>query len=242
MGNKNNNYVFGKKAVIEAISNNQVIKVYTLKKNVSSLGLLNESLLEIVNKNFFLEFPNVNHQFYIAKIKLNYDPNNSNLEVFWENIKTKNKKKSIIVILDEIQDPGNFGSICRTSECFGIDGLIYKKNNQVQINQTVIKTSVGAVFNLNMLKTTNINNVLEFLKKQGYWIISSSLSNESVFLNEFKTNIEKIVLIVGNEEKGISNLIQKKSDIVLKIKMEGTSQSLNASISTAIFLHYLNNL
>lgn len=236
------NYVFGKKAVFEAIDSNQIKEVYYLnwsdeyKKNNNKVKFFKK------DKSFFNDF-SINHQNIIGLLKAEHSVKISeNFNDFYDVIKTKNSKKSIILMLDEIQDPGNFGAICRTCNAFNIDGIIFKKNNQVQINETVIKTSLGAVKDLNLLRVSNLQNTIETFKKEGYWSICTSLEARSVELNQFKTNFDKIILIMGNEEYGVSSLIQKKADILLKIKMEGTVQSLNVSVSTGIFLHYLKNL
>lgn len=237
------NLVFGKKAVIEALKNNKIKEVYLLNNNLNEFKEYQTKVKFLFkDKNFFNNF-DLNHQFIIGQLR----ENNSvkifeNFNDFFKKIKESNKEKSIILILDEIQDPGNFGAICRTCDAFGIDGLIFKKNNQVQINDTVIKTSLGTVYNLNFLRVTNILNVMGNLKKENYWTITTSLENRSVELQKFNTSFSKIALIVGNEENGVSQLIQKKSDVLLKIPMNGSVQSLNVSVATGIFLHYLKNL
>lgn len=236
------NLVFGKKAVIEAIENNKLKEVYCLNNNDLIKKMSNKIKVIIKDKHFFNQY-DLNHQFIIGLLKNDFSVKVlEDFKVFFDNVVKKQSKKSIILILDEIQDPGNFGAICRTCDAFNVDGIIFKKNNQVQINETVIKTSLGAVSNLNLLRVSNLTNAIEALKKHDYWSICTSLENRSVELSKFKTNFDKIALIMGNEENGVSQLIQKKADVLLKIKMEGTVQSLNVSVCTGILLHYLKNI
>lgn len=231
---------FGKKAVIEAFKQNSLSEIY-YTSYFEELNMLKESSVKInkVNRSFFNKF-DVNHQ-YIMGISNDQSISIENdLDIFISKIPYKNKgEKSIILVLDEIQDPGNFGAICRTCKAFGVDGVIFKKNNQIQINETVIKTSLGTANYLNFLKVSNILDVIKKLKRIGYWSICGSLNEKSVSLLKLKTNIEKIILIVGNESKGVSELIQKDSDFLVKIDMTDSVQSLNVSSSTAILLHYL---
>lgn len=236
-------YIFGKKACFEAISNELIDELFVLESPKSSYLLNNFKNVKITikDKNFFNKFKKINHQNFIGLIKKeNKIKIFNNFEFFLNSL--VNKEKSLILILDEIQDPGNFGAICRTCEAFGVEGIIFKKNNQSQINQTVIKTSLGSVYNLKFLLVANLSIVLDLLKKKDFWIISSSLSEKSLELNRFNDNFKKIALVVGNEEKGINNLILKKSDFILKIKMYGKIQSLNVSVSTGILLNHLKQL
>lgn len=235
------NYVFGKKATFEYIEQNKIIEVYYFNWLDEFKKFKNVKFIK-KDKTFFNNF-SINHQNIIGLLKNNCSVKiNENFENFLSSIKNKNKTKSIILMLDEIQDPGNFGAICRTCNAFDVDGIIFKKNNQVQVNETVIKTSLGSALTTNFLRVSNLQNTIEQLKKHDYWSICTSLENRSVELSKFKTSFDKIVLIMGNEENGVSSLIQKKADVLLKIKMEGTVQSLNVSVTTGIFLHYLKNL
>ncbi|MDE7433881.1 MAG: 23S rRNA (guanosine(2251)-2'-O)-methyltransferase RlmB, partial [Mycoplasmoidaceae bacterium] len=80
----------------------------------------------------------------------------------------KDKKQMLFLIVDSIEDPQNFGAILRTADGFGVDGVIYKKNNQVQINDLVAKTSMGAINTLNLFKVTNLVNEINLLKENGF--------------------------------------------------------------------------
>ena len=233
------NYIFGKKALVEAISQNKVQEIYSLNNNEFVKEVKNKVKVIFKDQKFFSNFKNVNHQNLIGLLKDNikiYD----GIESYFENETLENKES--FLMLDEIQDPGNFGAICRTCSALDVKTIIYKKNNQVQINDTVIKTSLGTVNNIKFVRVNNLVNTLEFLKNKGFWSLCTSLNEKSIDLQKFKTKFDKYVLIVGNEENGVSQLVQKKSDISLKIEMKNNVQSLNVSVATAIFLYHLKNL
>ncbi|BAC43813.1 23S rRNA (guanosine(2251)-2'-O)-methyltransferase RlmB [Malacoplasma penetrans] len=232
---------FGKKAVIEAFKQNELSEVYyvsyfdELKEFKSKNIKLNK-----VNKKFFDKYEVV-HQNILGIAKESSLTIHTDFDSFIEKINNLNTDKKIILVLDEIQDPGNFGAICRTSKSFQVAGIIFKKNNQIQINETVIKTSLGTVNYLNFLKVNNLSEVLNKLKKENYWTVCTALDEKSIPLSKFKTDINKLVVIVGNENKGVSELIKKDSDFIVKIEMDSSVQSLNVSVSTAIILYYLTH-
>ena len=146
----------------------------------------------------------------------------------------KNKKYATVVILDQITDPVNFGSIIRSSAAFGVDAIIIGKNRQVQMTPVVIKLATGAEELIPIVQVVNINQTLEKLKQENFWIVSSA--------GEAETNYDeidykcKIGLVVGSEGKGISKLVKDNSDFVAKIPLDGKITALNANIATAIFL------
>lgn len=233
---------FGKKAVLEAFKQNELSEVFYVSyfDELKELKLKNVKLTK-VNKKYFEKF-DVHHQNILGISKQGSLVIHNDFDSFMEKINNLNQDKKIILVLDEIQDPGNFGAICRTCKSFQVAGIIFKKNNQIQINETVIKTSLGAVNYLNFLKVNNLNEVINKLKKENYWSICTALDQKSIPLSKFKTNINKLIVIVGNENKGVSELIKKESDFIVKIEMDDSSvQSLNVSASTAIILYYLTH-
>ena len=141
----------------------------------------------------------------------------------------------VIVILDHLEDPHNFGAIIRTCEAAGIHSIIIPKDRQVQVNATVMKTSVGTVDQMNIVSVANIANSIDQLKKNGYWIVGTALEN-SIDYREVDYS-GKIAIVIGNEGSGISNLVSKKCDYLVKIPMYGTTNSLNASVATGIMIY-----
>ncbi len=226
-------YLFGKKALFDNLDK-QIKKVYIYKPSNEILTTLkknNVSYEILKNDVFFKTFDKrLNHQ-NIA-VLLNNDDDIS-LKNYLNSI--RDQSKQLILIVDSIQDPQNFGAILRTAEGFGVDAVIYKKNNQVQINELVNKASMGATVNLKLFKVPNLVNEINVLKEKGFWVYASCLGETSHDYSKVKYD-NKTVLIVGNENNGISPLIQKHSDFKIKIRMFGKIQSFNVSVSTGILL------
>ena len=143
---------------------------------------------------------------------------------------------NLVVVLDEVQDTRNLGSCLRSASFFGVDAIIIPKNNSADYaNPAVIETSTGGIYDLNLYKVSNISQTIQQLKENGYWISGFS-EHGSNFIDRNKLD-KKNVLIFGNEEKGIRQLVQKSCDQILKINQIGQTSSLNVSVATAIALY-----
>lgn len=231
--------IIGKKAILDAIANKSLKEATISNKDKVFFNKVKAFLpnVKISNDKSFYEklASGQNHQFAIGYVE-------GKIELTLPNFinSIKDKTKSIVLILDSIEDPMNFGAIIRTAESLGIDGLIYKKDGQCQITPAVIKTSQGAISNLNMVKVTNLSDTISKLKEAGYWVYASCLDESAHKLNEIKFS-GKVAIIVGNENKGISPLVIKNADFKVYIEMTGKSQSLNVSAATAILLYTINS-
>jgi 23S rRNA (guanosine2251-2'-O)-methyltransferase len=157
--------LYGKKALLDNIKNSKIVRLINNDKKIIDLLKLNNVNYEFVKKEYFNYLDkSLNHQG--IEIETFENKKFENLEEF---IKNQNEeKKSIVVILDSILDPYNLGSIIRTCESFKVDAIIYKKDNQVQINELVIKTSAGAIANISMIRVINLSSTIELLKKNKY--------------------------------------------------------------------------
>lgn len=144
-------------------------------------------------------------------------------------------EKEFIVILDQIEDPHNFGSIIRTAETCGVHGIIIPKRRNVGVTPTVCKTSAGAVEHMKIAKVSNINNTIDELKKYGIWVYGADMEGESYYFNSKLDG--RVALVIGSEGKGISKLTKDKCDMLLKIPMIGKISSLNASVAGGILMH-----
>ncbi|MDY6970260.1 MAG: 23S rRNA (guanosine(2251)-2'-O)-methyltransferase RlmB [Spirochaetota bacterium] len=144
-------------------------------------------------------------------------------------------ERGILVLLDQLTDPHNIGSIIRTAEALGAAGLVITKSRSTDINSTVIKTSSGATAHLRILTISNISNFIEKAKKIGFWIIGTGERGNAKLslLKEMKPSI----IIIGNEGKGIRRLTQEKCDIIAQIPLKGKISSLNASVAAGIILY-----
>ena len=145
------------------------------------------------------------------------------------------KNPTFIVMLDHIEDPHNFGAIIRTCEAAGVDAIIIPKDRQVQVNGTVMKTSVGTLEQMKIVQVSNLASTIDFLKENGFWVVGTALENSVDYRDV--DYYGKIVLIIGNEGSGISKLVRKKCDFIAKIPMYGTTNSLNASVASGIMIY-----
>lgn len=140
-----------------------------------------------------------------------------------------------IIVLDEIEDPHNLGSIIRTAEVCGAHGIIIPKRRNVGVTAAVYKSSVGAVEYVKIAKVTNINNVIDTLKDQGIWVYGADMDGEEYC---YEADLKgPIALVIGSEGKGMSRLTKEKCDKIIKIPMRGNVNSLNASVAAGIIMY-----
>lgn len=148
------------------------------------------------------------------------------------------KKNAIILILDGITDPHNLGAIIRTSDCFGVDGIILPQNNSANPNNaTVIKSSSGATQYIPIVIVNNLSRTIHTLKQHDFWIAGTSLAKDSISLTDFKHD-GKIAWVMGNEGNGLRRLVAENCDYLVTIPMYGKTQSLNVSVATGVILTY----
>lgn len=144
-------------------------------------------------------------------------------------------EKPFIIILDEIEDPHNFGAIIRTAEVCGVHGIIIPKRRNVGVTPIVYKSSAGAVENMRIAKVTNINATIDEIKKQGVWIYGADMDGAQYC---FDVDLQgSLALVIGSEGRGISKLTKEKCDVLVKIPMVGTITSLNASVAGGIIIY-----
>ena len=140
-----------------------------------------------------------------------------------------------LLILDEIEDPQNLGALIRTAECAGAHGAVIPKHHAASVNQTVAKTSAGASEHLPVAKVVNIANTLDELKEKGIWIVGTDADAEKLYTDVDYTM--PIAFVIGNEGKGIRQLVKEKCDFVVKIPIYGKVGSLNASVAGALVMY-----
>ena len=143
--------------------------------------------------------------------------------------------ESFVVILDHLEDPHNLGAIIRTSEAAGVNGIIIPKDRGVTVNSTVIKTSTGAIDNIPISLVTNLNQTISDLKKEGFWIVGTDMTNSTDYRKLDYSG--KIALIIGNEGTGISRMVRESCDFMAEIPMYGKVNSLNASVAAGILIY-----
>lgn len=228
-------YIYGINPTLHSIDANNAVHVYISDtfSNAAVLKVIKDSKVpySIVRKEKILSlFKGVkNTQGIACEVKgfTTYDLNTVLKE-------SKSLQNSIILMLDSIEDPHNLGAILRIADAFSITAVVYKKNNQVGLNEIVAKVSTGAINYVKCCEVTNLNNAIKTLKDNGYWIYAADGSGDIDYYGH--DYAAKSCLIIGSEGFGISDLTLKNSDFIIKIPMSGHVNSLNASNATAIIL------
>lgn len=138
---------------------------------------------------------------------------------------------AILLVLNEIVDQHNLGSIIRVSECSGVKGVFIGKNRCAQVTENVIRISEGSANHVKIAKVTNINTLIETLKKDGFWVYGLEVGGQDIY----KTNLKgKIALVIGGEDAGVGKLTKSKCDGLIEIPLAGKVNSLNASVACGI--------
>ena len=151
------------------------------------------------------------------------------------NYAKEREENPFVLILDGIEDTHNLGAIIRTAETAGIHGIIIPKRRAASVNSTVSKVSCGAVEYMRIARVNNITDSIKKLKEEGLWICGTSISAEKYYFNQDLTS--PLGIVIGNEGKGMSDLVEKNCDFLVKIPMMGKVESLNASVSTGIIVY-----
>ena len=177
--------------------------------------------------------PNTNHQGVVAELR---ERKYYSLKEYLAS--SLDLDEDIVLILDSINDPHNFGAILRASECFAVGGVVWSSNRGTGVTPAVAKVSVGASELVRLVEVSNLSNTIIALKKAGYWIIAASNDEESQSVYEFSFP-KKSALILGSEGEGVSKLLLDNADFKIKIPLYGSIDSLNVSQATAVMLsHY----
>ena len=232
--NKDINLVYGKNPVIEGINAKKVLKVFLVTNfnDQKILNLIKENKINCVtvppNEMERMSEGGV-HQGVAAELKP-YQTVSLEEIIF----KARKKEKKIIVMLDNINDPHNLGAILRSADVFEASGIILPKHNSVSLNATVAKTSAGAINYVPVAVVNNLNQAIKTLKDEGYWVVSTD-GSATISYSSIKYDFP-VVVVIGSEGKGVSSLVLKNSDYVVKIPQFGHVNSLNASVAAGILL------
>lgn len=233
------NLIYGRNPLLSFLASKHILKVY-LQTGFSDKNIL-QALADVKITPIFVDEKELDkmcgggvHQGVAALIKP-YEY--SSLKEIIES--SKKKEKPLILILDEINDPHNFGAIIRSADAFGVDGIIIKNRNQVPVNMTVAKVSTGALDYVKIAMVSNLVNAIQELKKDGFWIYAADGSGKDDYA---KVNYDgPVALIMGSEGFGISHLVLQNSDFIIKIPMYGHVNSFNVSVATGIILSRIRN-
>ena len=234
MNNEHNALIFGRNPVKEALRSNRVNKVFITAgfsdKEIDLLLKEKKPVIRVVGTGELVSKSNGGvHQGIVAEIK-NYEYTD-----FDELIRRSRKETlPVIVILDGINDTHNLGAILRCCDVFNVTGVLISKHNQVPLNATVAKASAGAINYVPVCLIGSINQTIQKLKDNGFWIVST---DGSATIDYTKINYDfPVALVIGSEGNGVSKLVLKNSDYIVKIPQYGHVNSLNASVACGILL------
>lgn len=226
--------IYGKNAVKEAIKSGHLIENVYLeegidKKERNLLDMIKERNIPfsfIKKSEMDKMFPGLNQGIGASVSDYQYYDINEVLD------KTK---KQYFLILDGLEDPQNLGAILRTADATSFDCVIIPKNRSVSLNATVAKVSVGAIEYVKMIQVNNLNQTIDLLKSNGFWIVGTDM-NGSKDYTEIDTSTS-LAIIIGSEGFGMSRLVREKCDYCVSIKMTGHVNSLNASVSAGLLMY-----
>jgi len=235
-------YIAGKHSVLEALRSGRPIGKIWVSENAQK-PLIQPILFEARQQGVVVAYankkkldqmvPQIQHQGVVAQIAP-YDY--ADLEDLLRKVRDEEREQApFFVILDEIEDPHNFGSILRTADCAGVDGVIIPKRRSAGLNATVAKVSAGAAEYVPVARVANLAQTIERLKEQGIWVAGADASaDQEVYEADLRL---PLALVIGNENKGIGRLIKERCDFLLKLPMSGHISSLNASVAAAIIIY-----
>ncbi|PIS00249.1 MAG: 23S rRNA (guanosine(2251)-2'-O)-methyltransferase RlmB [Chlamydiae bacterium CG10_big_fil_rev_8_21_14_0_10_35_9] len=229
-------FIMGVHCLEEVISHSpeRIVAIYAIESALKRNFLTSvKHLVKLVRKDELTKMvQSDSHQGLVAKVK---EKKAIFLKEFIESI--QDRPTSCLLLLDNINDPQNLGTILRSADCFKVDAVIWSKNRGADITPIVTKTSSGASELVNTIKVSNLAETVVYLKKQGYETIAAHADKEADSLFRYQFG-PKVAFIMGSEGKGIQPLVLKRTDQSLYIPMYGQVDSLNVSQATAVFLSH----
>ncbi|MBC7796965.1 MAG: 23S rRNA (guanosine(2251)-2'-O)-methyltransferase RlmB [Pyrinomonadaceae bacterium] len=243
---KQNDYkIYGVAPVLEILKAGQrSIEQITVAEGASSprlrelleLAKQNGVIVNRVPKSAFARFveQGANHQGVIAVLSAaNYADADELLVEITQKVGTN--QPPLIVVLDGVEDPRNLGAIARTAECAGADGIFLPERRAVGLTESVAKAAAGALEYIQVAKVTNLNRLIEDLKKRGIWTIGTDM-NAKMSYTEWDWK-QPSAIILGGEGKGLHRLVAENCDALVKIPLFGKIESLNVSVAAGILLY-----
>lgn len=236
-------FIYGKNAVAGALASrpDTVERVFIEKgknfekdfedqifKSINANKIPKENFLD---KDLGKDVKDVNHQGILAKVRV--DDLTVGFEYFLENLQID--QNTCLLVLGELEDVQNVGSIIRSALAFGVSGILLPEHNQAQINATIVKISAGAAFSIPLVKIGNVNTAIEKLKESKFWVYGLAAEGTKTIYEEAYT--EPTVFVVGNEGDGIREKTREHCDLLLSIPISDKCESLNAAVSTAVTLY-----
>ena len=231
-----NDYIYGRNPVEEALKNNpeQIEKIF-LKKGVKRHALSEIFNLASKNRIPVTDVPgaklyelvgSVNDQGVVAAVS---HAEYIDFEEWLEEVEPN--PDSAVLLLDEIEDPHNFGAILRTAAAAGISAVIVPKHRQAPVNAAVFKTSAGTAGRIPIVRAVNLNQAILSLKENKFWIAGLDMEGETIWNHTFDV---PMAFVIGNEGRGMRKKTGEHCDFLLSLPMFNNVESLNASVSAAL--------
>lgn len=235
----NSEFILGKNPVLEALKSGRAINKimvsehlqHKASQNIHSLAKEKGIQVQKVPKKKLDQLVDGNHQGVVASVAA-YEY--SEMEDIFQKASEKGEAP-FILLLDEIEDPHNLGSILRTADASGVHGVIIPKRRSVGLTGTVAKTSTGAIEYIPVVRVTNLARTIDDLKQENVWVVGTDAKGEEDY-RQLQGDMP-IALVIGSEGKGISRLVKEKCDWTVRLPMVGQVTSLNASVSASLLMY-----
>lgn len=210
--------------VLKELDKKKIKKVFTSRKEVCKYCSENKIKYEFVDNHLLNKMCEYNHQGVVIEA-FDYDYYN-----------LKDLEGNLVLILDHLEDPHNFGAIIRTCASVGIKSIIIPKDRSVGVTDVVVKTSVGTINYVKIIMVNNLVSTIKSLQKDGFFVYAASMEGTDFRKVDYS---DKVALVIGNEGSGVSRLVKENSDCLITIPMNKNVESLNASVAASILIYHL---
>lgn len=210
--------------VLKELDKKKIKKVFTSRKEVCKYCSENKIKYELVDNHLLNKMCVYNHQGVV-------------IDAFdYDYYTLKDIEGDLVLILDHLEDPHNFGAIIRTCASVGIKSIIIPKDRSVGVTDVVVKTSVGTINYVKIIMVNNLVATIKTLQKEGFFVYAASMEGTDFRKVDYSN---KVALVIGNEGSGVSRLIKESSDCLISIPMNKNVESLNASVAASILIYHL---
>lgn len=210
--------------VLKELDKKKIKKVFTSRKEVCKYCSENKIKYELVDNHLLNKMCVYNHQGVV-------------IDAFdYDYYTLKDIEGDLVLILDHLEDPHNFGAIIRTCASVGIKSIIIPKDRSVGVTDVVVKTSVGTINYVKIIMVNNLVATIKTLQKDGFFVYAASMEGTDFRKIDYS---DKVALVIGNEGSGVSRLVKESSDCLISIPMNKNVESLNASVAASILIYHL---
>lgn len=210
--------------VLKELDKKKIKKVFTSRKEVCKYCSENKIKYELVDNHLLNKMCVYNHQGVV-------------IDAFdYDYYTLKDIEGDLVLIIDHLEDPHNFGAIIRTCASVGIKSIIIPKDRSVGVTDVVVKTSVGTINYVKIIMVNNLVATIKTLQKDGFFVYAASMEGTDFRKVDYSN---KVALVIGNEGSGVSRLVKESSDCLISIPMNKNVESLNASVAASILIYHL---